>query len=332
MNSDVLKEARKLIESAHYPNVTGTAIGFKYTRGRRTKRVAVIVYVDKKLPEEQLPSKYIIPKVIEVRGSRVETDVIEARFKALALVSRDRPVRPGYSISHPDVTAGTLGFFIRKGNDTYLVSNAHVIANTNKGKPGDPTYYPGVYDGGTEDDTIGYLDITVPIEMTESKCPIANLVVNTCNKLARVLGSKVVIPKPIRKVTNKVDCAASVVIEDVQVTEEIFKIGRPKGTTEAKLGMEVQKSGRTTEYTKGTIVALDAAVEILYDEGTAVFEGQIVSDIQSAGGDSGSAVLTMGNELVGLLFAGSENTTLINPISWVLDALQLKEGELTCPL
>ena len=44
----------------------------------------------------------------------------------------------------------------------------------------------------------------------------------------------------------------------------------------------------------------------------------------SAGGDSGSAVLDMNKRVVGLLFAGSDSTTIMNPIQLVLDALQVQ--------
>ena len=43
----------------------------------------------------------------------------------------------------------------------------------------------------------------------------------------------------------------------------------------------------------------------------------------SAGGDSGALVLDMQLQAVGLLFAGSPATTLINPIQSVLDALHV---------
>jgi hypothetical protein len=42
-----------------------------------------------------------------------------------------------------------------------------------------------------------------------------------------------------------------------------------------------------------------------------------------AGGDSGSAVLTEDNQLLGLLFAGSENSTIINRIENVFELLNL---------
>jgi hypothetical protein len=43
----------------------------------------------------------------------------------------------------------------------------------------------------------------------------------------------------------------------------------------------------------------------------------------SQGGDSGSAVLSTNNRLIGLLFAGSTSTTIINRIQNVFQALQV---------
>jgi hypothetical protein len=43
----------------------------------------------------------------------------------------------------------------------------------------------------------------------------------------------------------------------------------------------------------------------------------------SQGGDSGSAVLDEENNLVGLLFAGSDTTTIINRIQNVFSALDI---------
>ena len=51
------------------------------------------------------------------------------------------------------------------------------------------------------------------------------------------------------------------------------------------------------------------------------FSDQLMAGAMSQGGDSGSAVLTEDNQLVGLLFAGSETTTIINRIEHVFAAL-----------
>ncbi|MDX1493506.1 MAG: hypothetical protein R3253_05585 [Longimicrobiales bacterium] len=103
--------------------------------------------------------------------------------------------------------------------------------------------------------------------------------------------------------------------------------GAPRSSpAEAELGMSVQKYGRTTGHTTGQISGLNATIDVGYRDGKARFEGQIVISGRgfSAGGDSGSLVVTKGLLLadrrpVGLLFAGTQTTTLANPIDLVLD-------------
>jgi hypothetical protein len=87
----------------------------------------------------------------------------------------------------------------------------------------------------------------------------------------------------------------------------------------------VQKSGRTTGHTTDQITQLDVTVSVSYG-GTriAVFKNQLMAGAMSQGGDSGSAVLDMNKQVVGLLFAGSTSTTIINPMQLVLDALQVQ--------
>ena len=74
----------------------------------------------------------------------------------------------------------------------------------------------------------------------------------------------------------------------------------------------------TTGTTHGEISQVEAAVTVnMGDNRSALFVDQIIVEKEgmSAGGDSGSAVLTEeGNKIVGLLFAGSEKTMVAN--SW----------------
>jgi hypothetical protein len=99
------------------------------------------------------------------------------------------------------------------------------------------------------------------------------------------------------------------------VASTILGIGRVGRTRDAELGMRVRKSGRTSGVTEGRVTALDATVEVDYGGQTAVFREQIVSDLVSKGGDSGSLVVDESARAVGLLFAGGAATTLINPIA-----------------
>jgi len=89
--------------------------------------------------------------------------------------------------------------------------------------------------------------------------------------------------------------------------------------------MRVVKSGRTTGFTTGVIEQVDVTVDVGYGAGrVARFTDQVMAGAMSQGGDSGSAVLDEEHRIVGLLFAGSENTTVINRIEHVLAALEIE--------
>ena len=91
----------------------------------------------------------------------------------------------------------------------------------------------------------------------------------------------------------------------------------------------VYKVGRTTGYTEGEVMALAGVASIEYNPGdVAFFTGQLVirPTLDNVGpfsmpGDSGSGISNARNELVGLLFAGSAQQTLANPIMDVLSQL-----------
>lgn len=84
---------------------------------------------------------------------------------------------------------------------------------------------------------------------------------------------------------------------------------------DAKSGMRVVKSGRTTGVTHGTCVGTNGISHVGYDNGTARFTNLDIFRASggnfSAAGDSGSAILEDGtNNFVSLLFAGGSGTTL----------------------
>ena len=103
-------------------------------------------------------------------------------------------------------------------------------------------------------------------------------------------------------------------------------IGQVTGTIAPYLGMKVRKSGRTTGLLESTIKYLHAIITVDYGEGRkATFQDQTVTGYMSAGGDSGSlGVDGSSNEAFGLLFAGSSQTTIFNPIDKVIDALSIE--------
>jgi hypothetical protein len=122
-----------------------------------------------------------------------------------------------------------------------------------------------------------------------------------------------------------VDCALARPVNDGDVLDDILTIGKVTGTVEAALGMALRKSGRTTGFTTGEVLVVDATVDVSYGTNqTARFEGQIIAGAMSEGGDSGSLVVSGDPpKAVGLLFAGSSQSTILNPIQLVLDALEI---------
>jgi hypothetical protein len=311
-----------------FPNVVAVGVGYKKVKGKKTKHLAIIVSVEHKIPIEslELEEEEIIPALID----GVKTDVIETgKIKALKLrTDKWRPASGGVSIGHKDITAGTLGCLVKKNGELYILSNNHVLANSNNAEIGDPIYQPGPHDGGTQIDTIAPLADFVPINFLGgngvSPCPFVKAVVNVCNWIAKLFGFKSRLSSYTTKAaTNEVDCAIAGPVElGTDVKKEILEIGEPTGIAQAELGMQVQKSGRTTGLTFGEIEQINVTVTVGYGGNkTAIFVNQIITGNMASGGDSGSGKLNMPKKVVGLLFAGSDQVTIYNPIQTVLSKL-----------
>jgi hypothetical protein len=86
----------------------------------------------------------------------------------------------------------------------------------------------------------------------------------------------------------------------------------------------VRKYGRTTGLTQGMLQVMDATVTVMYGDLSARFDGQLVTTAMSEPGDSGSLVVADDALLaLGLLFAGSNQATILNPMQTVLDTLEV---------
>ena len=131
-------------------NVVGVAVGYSEKLGEAADELAIVVMVEQKLPIEALSADDLIPR--ELDGAR--TDVLEVGvFRAQNSGPRDRwrPTIPGgVTIGHPLVTAGTLGVLVkdRSTGQPLILSNNHVLANTNNAMIGDPILQPAVTDRG----------------------------------------------------------------------------------------------------------------------------------------------------------------------------------------
>ena len=211
------------------------------------------------------------------------------------------PVPIGVSIGNSaECAAGTLGARVSGGGKVYILSNNHVLARQNAGQAGEDILQPGRYDlncaPGNPSDVIADLSKHVAISFSQP---------------------------------NEVDAAiAEIRTGAVGTSTTSAGYGEPNSQTAAAVvGMAVQKCGRTTNCTKGTIAAVNTAVNVQYSGGVARFEHQIVISGRrgafSKQGDSGSLIVTDNSAAnpVALLFAGGQTTTIGNPINVVLQKL-----------
>jgi hypothetical protein len=277
--------------------------------------------VEKKQPKTQVAKDSLVPEDVD----KVPTDVLEVgKIEPLAFTARVRPALPGYSIGHHNITAGTFGCLVRDirrcccklekdgcatpareecSGDYLILSNNHVLADSNEGKPGDLILQPGSFDGGIfPADGIATLERFEPITFG----PTADF--------------------PGRY--NLVDAAVARPMFSRNVTPSIIGVLVPRGVDQAFIGGAVIKAGRTTQVTVGNVLAVDATVVVgPYDsDGTKFgeFRHQIITTGMGAPGDSGSLLMDQNLNAIGLLFAGSPFVTIFNHIAEVETALGVR--------
>ena len=316
-------------EILNLPNVVGFGKGIVRSAGvDHPVDKAIVVLVSRKLPLAALSTDDIIPKTF--KGER--TDVIEVGdVRALANTGRYRPIQPGTSIGHYKITAGTFGAVVksRTTDEKFILSNNHVLANSNDAVLGDPIIQPGAADGGTVDaDKVAELAGFIPIEFGESPpvCPWASRTATVMNVIARILRSshRLTAKQVNAQAINRMDAAIARPLDDIEVSKYILGIGNVAGVRDAHINQDVQKSGRTTEHTTAKVLVVEATISVGYGGGrTATFEDQIITSPLRSPGDSGSLILDMENYAVALGFAGSDQVAIVSPIMYPLNAFDV---------
>lgn len=268
--------------------------------------------------ESAIPHESVLSHLAQVAGTSALSSlpvqqVVVGVVDACSHRARHRPAPGGVSVGHVNVTAGTLGsraigLTAPWTNRHLILSNNHVLANSNAARVNDSIIQPGAADGGRSPaDQIAVLARWVPINFGGA--------------------------------ANLVDAAIGWAWHERIRGEQYFLSGgRPAyyrtGTAPltAALGMPVGKSGRTTGLTQGRVTQIGVSVNVNYGAGrVALFRNQIAirstnNNPFSAGGDSGSLIWhsAAGLRPVGLLFAGGGGTTFANPIASVLAALNIR--------
>lgn len=282
------------------PNIVGVAFGRRIVGGEFTDDPAVVVYVARKVPTQFLPTTRVLPRRMFVGGDQIELDVVETGpIYPLEFTKRERPAPSGISIGHPAITAGTLGCLVTDNTDGSLciLSNNHVLANQNAAAIGDPAIQPGSFDGGTTPaDDIGTLKRFVVINPTGNTVDGAIAqVTNPGDVVDQMKDNLMPVPNPNHPAIGLLfagSCNRTIMnpIRDVLAQLDIQFPAGPSSIAAADIGMNVEKVGRTTEYTTSTVAEIDVTVTIDYDFGPATFDDQIATAWMSDGGDSGSIV------------------------------------------
>ena len=239
------KNEKKLLSRK---NVVSVGIGYKNTNGQRLEEECIVVGVTQKVSKASLKVKDVVPTHL----GAYKTDVVEVgHLHALEHgTGKFRPAPGGVSIGHRDITAGTLGCLVVKDNKTFILSNNHVLANSNAGQIGDPILQPGSFDGGqVETDQIGTLAEFVEINFGggSTGSPLLDFILSLLCQFFGIFcqegGS-----------ANFVDAALASPNSDDMIVNDILDIGSPTGSAQVVLNESIKKSGRTTDLTQDSVL------------------------------------------------------------------------------
>lgn len=288
--------------------VQGIGVGEKMKAGVPQGRTALRVYVNRKRDLADLANP--VPPLVEtVAAGALETDVVAiGDVRPQAATDRLRPIQPGCSLGHYGVPGGTLGGIVRKaggGDARYILSNAHVLAAAGTAKAGDEIVQPAIADGGRSGtDRIATLSEFIPFDYASEGFP---------NEVDAALAE---IDRP----------AIGFRLSFLESRLTPAKVGK-----RLRVGMKVQKTGRSSGHSWGEIIDTDFHAIVPYDdprnpgaEVQVLFRDQVLCTRFTEAGDSGALVLSSSGAVVGLHFAGSDEVSVFNRISRVFAALDIE--------
>jgi len=299
-------EAKKTVELALMEIEEVIGVGLSRERNE------IIVY----LIYETEETKTKIPNYMS--GFTVKTEVIGMIRPSTDIlrIGRRRPIIGGISTGHYEFSTGTIACIVRDATtkEPMVLSNNHVFAEESTNyvqnvNVGDGVIQPGRADGGgvfggsSTDDTIGNLSRWINFDedgQNIADCAVAKINVDAINAILGDNESHVVV-RGLKTITN---------------------------------GIQVEKYGRTTGHTTGTIVDADFSCYVGYGDKWILFVDQILVQMNISGGDSGSLLLDRNGYAVGLVFARADGgngiiyciANKINSVFSLLD-IELESGE-----
>jgi len=326
MDRNTIKKYREHLLNKE--NVTGVSRGLRVDEDGNvvSDEEVWVVTVKEKKDEFELSSSDVVPKSIDGVDTIVrDFGEIKAQGELEVHKKKTRPLEGGISFGLQDGPSGTLGVSLESENKFYLLSNNHVIADTNDAQIGSDLIQPSSADSDRAN-YCGELERYVKINFKENSLSKPGILSKLCQFFSSLFGgdssSSKVLENDLKY--NQVDCALGELRSCSTKVNEVLKVGKIKGIRKPELGMSVKKVGRSSGVTEGRIIQMDATIEVGFSFGRkAMFEDQIVTTPISSPGDSGSVVLDEDNYLVGLLFSGSEKVTVLNPIDLVFENLNI---------
>ncbi|AWZ49901.1 hypothetical protein C3495_13690 (plasmid) [Clostridiaceae bacterium 14S0207] len=272
-------------------NVVGVGFGYKQINGIDTDIKCISVFVEKKVPSNELSSFDRIPPCYK----GIPTDVYESGpFEQQALNQRVRPVVGGYSVSNESFPrTGTAGCLVSDGVNRYILGNNHILASSNRAAIGSSILQPSIGDGGRPGiDAVATLTKFIPLNFAGQN--------------------------------NFVDSAIAMLNSPNIAVPEIAIVGPPKGIGSASLSQNVMKVGRTSEKTMAKITQLHAVILLRVSSTMKyIMVDQIITSKMSEEGDSGAILLDENINAVGQLVGGATNKSIFTPINTVLNALNV---------
>jgi hypothetical protein len=213
---------------------------------------------------------------------------------------------------------GTLGSLVTRGGTQYILSNNHVLARTDTATIGDAIVQPGLIDAEcdkNEATTVATLTQFVNLEAEDKSASSSNIDA----AIAQVVGGQIDPNGKILYLGATTDSGG------------VPLPGAPNAGSgiPASVGMAVAKSGRSTGLTCSTVLAVNTNTSVEYNKScdgtgatfTVLYDNQV--DIGGGGfgaaGDSGSLIVSQSTaDPVALLYAGSDQDTVANPVGPVL--------------
>lgn len=224
------------------------------------------------------------------------------------------------NVNSTECASGTLGSLVVRAGTQYILSNNHVLADSDAGSVGDAITQPGLIDTSNPCSSLGanivaHLSQFINLEQPNPSADAA---------IAQVVTSPASVDST-GAIIELGDSAPSGVPTDEAPASTILPVASlvPNSTA-------VAKSGRSTGLTCSTVEATGVTVSVQYNHGlsgpsfTARYTNQITINggTFSAAGDSGSLIVSQaGAQPVALLYAGSSANTIGAPVATVLASL-----------